>query len=221
VSQTTHRIVVADDHPLFRGALRQALSSMGQDLAFEEAGSLDEVHKLLLARQDVDLVVLDLGMPGVEGFSGLRRLRAQHPDVPVVVVSGTEDHGVMRRCIHFGASGFIPKSVGADTMREAIKAVLQGGVWAPPDLIIDGIDDRETRELIHRLASLTPQQERVLSMLRAGLLNKQIAFELNVSEATVKAHVSAILQKLGVESRTQAVIAAGKIDAAAQTSAPN
>jgi DNA-binding NarL/FixJ family response regulator len=222
VSQTAHRIVVADDHPLFRGALRQALSTMGGDLAFEEAGSLDEVHKLLLARQDVDLVVLDLGMPGVEGFSGLRRLRAQHQDVPVVVVSGTEDHGVMRRCIHFGASGFIPKSVAADTMREAIKTVLQGGVWAPPDLVIDGVDDRETTELIHRLASLTPQQERVLSMLRAGLLNKQIAFELNVSEATVKAHVSAILQKLGVESRTQAVIAAGKIDAAAQpTAAPN
>ena len=97
MSQTAHRIVVADDHPLFRGALRQALSGMGGDIAFEEAGSLDEAHKLLLARQDVDLVILDLGMPGVEGFSGLRRLRAQHQDVPVVVVSGTEDQGVMRR----------------------------------------------------------------------------------------------------------------------------
>ncbi len=221
LSQTSHRIVIADDHPLFRGALRGALASIDGNVTIEEAGSLEDVVKLLGAPGDIDLIVLDLAMPGVEGFSGLRRLRAQHHEVPVVVVSGTEDHTVMRRCIHFGASGFIPKSVGADTMRDAIRTVLAGGVWTPPDLVVDGVDDRETADLVHRLASLTPQQERVLSMLRAGLLNKQIAFELNVSEATVKAHVSAILQKLGVESRTQAVIAAGKIDSAAHGAAAN
>jgi DNA-binding NarL/FixJ family response regulator len=112
----------------------------------------------------------------------------------------------------FGASGFIPKTLGIEAMRDAIAKVFEGGVWTPPDIDLGGGSDAETADLMARLASLTPQQVRVLMMLSEGLLNKQIAYELDVSEATVKAHVSAILQKLGVESRTQAVIAAAKIE---------
>jgi DNA-binding NarL/FixJ family response regulator len=152
-------------------------------------------------------------MPGVQGFSGLIYLRAQHPDVPVVIVSANEDPVVIRRAIEFGASGFIPKSLGSDRIGEAIQAVLAGGTWTPPDVELGVSEDMETAETMRRLATLTPQQVRVLMMLSEGLLNKQIAYELSVSEATVKAHVSAILQKLGVESRTQAVIACSKIGA--------
>jgi DNA-binding NarL/FixJ family response regulator len=112
----------------------------------------------------------------------------------------------------FGALGFIPKTLGIETMRDAITRVFEGGVWTPPDIDLGAGSDAESADLLTRLTSLTPQQVRVLMMLSEGLLNKQIAYELGVSEATVKAHVSAILQKLGVESRTQAVIAASKIE---------
>jgi DNA-binding NarL/FixJ family response regulator len=138
-------------------------------------------------------------------------MRAQYPSVPVVVVSATDDPVVIRRCMEFGASGFIPKTLGVEAMRGAIKRVLDGGVWTPPDVDLTAVSDAETGEVVARMATLTPQQVRVLMMLSEGLLNKQIAYELGVSEATIKAHVSAILQKLGVESRTQAVIAAAKI----------
>src|SRR5437879_8366404 len=151
-------------------------------------------------------------MPGVRGFSGLMFLRAQYPSVPVVVVSANDDPAVIRRCMDFGASGFIPKTLGVDAMCAAIATVLKGEVWTPPDVDLTAGADAEVAGLMSRLATLTPQQVRVLMMLSEGLLNKQIAFELSVSEATVKAHVSAILQKLGVESRTQAVIAAAKIE---------
>jgi DNA-binding NarL/FixJ family response regulator len=139
-------------------------------------------------------------------------LRAQFPGIPVIVVSANEEPGVIRRCMEFGASGFLPKTLGVEIMRTAIRRVLEGGVWTPPDIDLAGTADAATRDLVSRLSTLTPQQVRVLMMLSEGLLNKQIAFELKVSEATVKAHVSAILQKLNVESRTQAVIAASKIE---------
>ena len=178
-----------------------------------EAGTLDEVAGLLDRGGEVDLILLDLKMPGVRGFSGLMYMRAQYPSVPVVVVSANDDPTAIRRCMEFGASGFIPKTVGVEAMRAAIQRVLDGGVWTPPDVDLSGGSDAETAELMSRMATLTPQQVRVLMMLSEGLLNKQIAYQLGVSEATVKAHVSAILQKLGVESRTQAVIAAAKIEA--------
>ncbi len=207
------RIIIADDHPLVRGALRQAVEGAAPRAEIVECGDLGELSRELDANSDVDLVMLDLSMPGVRGFSGLMYLRAQHPGVPVVVVSANEDRGVMRRCIDFGASGFIPKTTAIDAMRTAIRAILDGGMWTPPDLVLGGPVDKDTADIVRRLSSLTPQQVRVLMMLSEGLLNKQIAYELTVSEATVKAHVSAILQKLGVESRTQAVIAAAKIEA--------
>jgi DNA-binding NarL/FixJ family response regulator len=161
----------------------------------------------------MDLILLDLAMPGVRGYSGLLLLRAQYPAIPVVVVSAHENLNIVRRCMAFGASGFIPKTTDVDIMRDAIRLVLDGGVWTPPGTDIDAAVDDEGSVLARRLATLTPQQVRVLMMLSDGLLNKQIAYELNVSEATVKAHVSAILQKLGVDSRTQAVIAASRIEA--------
>ncbi|HZP75371.1 MAG TPA: response regulator transcription factor [Pseudolabrys sp.] len=208
----SYRLVIADDHPLFRGALREAVSGLFERAEIAEAGSFDDVATLLERDADADLVLLDLSMPGVRGFSGLMYLRAQYPSVPVIVVSANDDPAAIRRCIEFGASGFIPKTLGVDDMRKAIASIIEGGIWTPPDVDLDSGSDAETAELMGRLATLTPQQVRVLMMLSEGLLNKQIAYQLGVSEATVKAHVSAILQKLGVESRTQAVIAAAKIE---------
>ena len=205
--------MIADDHPLFRGALREAVNGLFSRAEIGEAGTFEEVTEHLERGGDVDLILLDLSMPGVRGFSGLMYLRAQYPGIPIVVVSANDDPAVIRRCIEFGASGFIPKTLGTEALRQAIARVLQGDVWTPPDVDLASDTDGATAGMVTRLASLTPQQVRVLMMLSGGLLNKQIAYELGVSEATIKAHVSAILQKLGVESRTQAVIAAGKIEA--------
>ncbi|MBS9476688.1 response regulator transcription factor [Ancylobacter radicis] len=209
---TSFRLIIADDHPLFRGALREAVTRQFPTVELFEAGGFEDLQGLLERESDIDLVLLDLSMPGVRGFSGLMYLRAQYPGVPVVVVSAHEEAGVIRSCMEFGASGFIPKTAPVDTMRVAVAAVLEGRTWTPPDIDLSGGADKEGQALVARLATLTPQQVRVLMMLSEGLLNKQIAYELGVSEATVKAHVSAILQKLGVESRTQAVIAAAKIE---------
>ncbi len=206
----TH-LVIADDHPLFRNALRQAVASVLSEAVVDEAGSFDDLTTLLEKSADIDLVLLDLTMPGISGFSGLIYLRAQYPAIPVVIVSASDDGATIRRSLDFGASGFIPKRFGVDTLRDAIMKVMDGDVWVPADTDLAAGADPEMTKLRDRLVTLTPQQVRVLMMLSQGLLNKQIAYELGVSEATIKAHVSAILQKLGVESRTQAVIAAAKI----------
>lgn len=207
-----YQLVIADDHPLFRGALREAVSGLLEKVEISEAGTFDDVVALLDKGGEVDLVTLDLSMPGVRGFSGLMYIRAQYPSVPVIVVSANDDPAAIRRCMEFGASGFIPKTLSVEAMRAAISRILNGGVWTPPDVDLSAGSDAESAALMVRMATLTPQQVRVLMMLSEGLLNKQIAYQLSVSEATVKAHVSAILQKLGVESRTQAVIAAAKIE---------
>lgn len=206
----SHRIVIVDDHPLFRSALRQTLGEETNGMAIEEAGDLDGLNATLEANRDCDLVLLDLNMPGVRGFSGLLLLRAQFPDIPVMVVSAVEDQSVIRRCFDLGASGYLSKSESAVRIRKSIDTVLEGGLWVPEGVTLEGED--EQTEVLSRLATLTPQQVRVLMMLSDGLMNKQIAYELSISEATVKAHVSAILQKLNVDSRTQAVIAASKIE---------
>ncbi|MEO1207078.1 MAG: response regulator transcription factor [Pseudomonadota bacterium] len=215
------RLIIVDDHPLFRGALNQSLSASLDDLEIAEASSLDELNEMFAEKKPIDLILLDLTMPGVQGLSGLLYLRAQHPEIPVVIVSAKEDPGTIRRCIEFGASGFVPKSQPVDDIRAAVKAVLNGDVWTPPDVDLSQAADDETSDLLARLSTLTPQQVRVLMMLSEGLLNKQIAYKLSVSEATIKAHVSAILQKLGVDSRTQAVIAINKIEAGDWQKMPN
>jgi DNA-binding NarL/FixJ family response regulator len=208
---STYRIVIADDHPLFRGALREAVRGIFADAQVEEAGSFDDLTALLDKRREADLVLLDLAMPGVSGFSGLIYMRAQYPEIPVVIVSASDDAETVRRALDFGASGFIPKRLGVEELRKAVRQVLAGETWVPDSTDMSSPSDPEASKLRDRLATLTPQQVRVLMMLSSGLLNKQIAYELGVSEATIKAHVSAILQKLGVESRTQAVIAAARI----------
>jgi DNA-binding NarL/FixJ family response regulator len=205
-----YRVIIVDDHPLFRAALKQALSGAFKGIKLDEAGTLDQVTQRLDRDSDVDLVLLDLKMPGVQGLSGLMFLRAQYPAVSIAVVSASDEPHIIRRALYLGASGFIPKSLAVDAMRRAVAAILQGGIWAPEGLATAA--DGEGDALAQRIATLTPQQMRVLMMLKEGLLNKQIAFQLGVSEATVKAHVSAILQKLDVGSRTQAVIAASRID---------
>ena len=203
------RIIIADDHPLFRAALRQTLSA-GDAVTVEETGDLTALNAALEADRDCDLVLLDLNMPGAHGFSGLLLLRAQYPEIPVMIISAVEDPKVIRRTFELGASGYLPKSVGPAEIRNAIDTVLAGEISVPKGVSL--VDDDEQSLFVRRLSTLTPQQIRVLMMLSDGLMNKQIAYELSISEATVKAHVSSILQKLDVDSRTQAVIAASKIE---------
>jgi DNA-binding NarL/FixJ family response regulator len=209
---TATRLIIVDDHPLFRGALNQALSQALPSATILEAPSLDELTLILGRGDDIDLVLLDLSMPGVQGLSGLLFLRAQFPEIPVVVVSATEDRQTIRRCIEFGASGFIPKSEPVDNIRAAVQAVLAGTLWTPTDIDLSQGGPTVQGDLLTRIAMLTPQQLRVLMMLSEGLPNKLIAYKLSVSEATIKAHVSQILTKLGVDSRTQAVIAINRLD---------
>lgn len=207
------KFIVADDHPLFRAALKQALQAGNEGVQIVEADTMEATLARVAEHGDADLVLLDLHMPGAHGFSGLIQLRAQAPEMPVAVVSGSEEARVVRRAIDYGASGFIPKSASLNTIAEAISEIMDGEVWLPEgmeDVLGDG--DEEDSRFAEAIASLTPQQFRVLGMLTSGLLNKQIAYDLNVSEATVKAHVTAILRKLGVHSRTQAVIAAQRLE---------
>ena len=208
---TRRRIIIVDDHPLFRAALRQTLAGGDATVTVEEAGDLTSLSAALETDRDCDLVLLDLNMPGVRGFSGLLLLRAQYPDIPVMIISAVEDGTVVRRAFELGAAGYLHKSVGPTEIRRAIETVLSGEVYVPEGMEFPAEDSQSA--LMRRLATLTPQQVRVLMMLSDGLMNKQIAYELTISEATVKAHVSAILQKLDVDSRTQAVILAKSLEA--------
>src|SRR3954469_8993687 len=176
---STH-LVIADDHPLFRDALRQAVASVVASAKIDDAGSFEELTKLLEQDSEVDLILLDLTMPGISGFSGLIYLRAQYPAIPVVIVSASDDVGTIRRSFDFGASGFIPKRFGVETLRDAILKGMEGDVWVPPDVVLCASADPHMARLRDRLVTLTPQQVRVLMMLSEGLLNKQIAYELGV-----------------------------------------
>ena len=204
------RIVIADDHPMVRRALREALvESFGADFEILEAGSIQAARDLLAADR-VDLLLLDLYMPGMEGAVSLLPLRADFPSVPILVVSAVEEPLIVRQTMEFGASGFLPKSAPFSAISEAVRAVLAGDLWFPeiPDSGASGPSDAQ---LAGRIAELTPQQQRVFALLAQGKLNKEIAFELDVHEATVKAHVTQILQKLGVHSRTQAALVAHRL----------
>lgn len=203
----SYDILIADDHPLFRSALRQALSQgLEANIQLTEAGSIAELQNQLDQRNDWDLVLLDLNMPGAYGFSGLVLLRGQYPQIPVVVISAQEEEPVIRRARDFGASGFIPKSSSLEAIQQSVQEVLDGGVSWPDDAAGSGPLSEQEQTVSAQLASLTPQQFRVLTMVCDGLLNKQIAWELSVSEATIKAHVTAIFRKLGVRTRTQAAL---------------
>ena len=210
---TGYKFVIADDHPLFRGALKQALAGLSNVATILEAGDFDSAKTIVAGNDDIDLVLLDLTMPGAAGLSGLVSLRGINAAVPLVVVSAHDDPETIRRSLELGASGFISKSASMEEIRGAVETVLNGGVTAPEGIDLGVERDPEISDLIKRLQSLTPQQTRVLGMLAEGLLNKQIAYELGVSEATIKAHVSAVLHKLAVDSRTQAVILLSRIGA--------
>ncbi|PPJ41173.1 MULTISPECIES: response regulator transcription factor [unclassified Pseudoxanthomonas] len=196
-------ILVADDHPLFRNAVIHALREALPAATVTEAAGATALGQALDQRPDTDLVLLDLTMPGAHGFSALLHVRGEHPEVPVVVISSNEHPRVIRRAQQFGAAGFIPKSSPADTIGEAVIAVLEGGAWFPP---LTAERSEHDAALAARLAQLTPQQFRVLLCLADGLLNKQIAHELGLAENTVKVHVTAILKKLECHSRTQAAV---------------
>ena len=200
--------IVADDHPLFREALIHAIRNCVDDAEIIEADSLDTLQDVVAANPEADLLLLDLNMPGVSGFSALAYIRSKHESLPTVIVSAMDDPAVIRRSIQHGASGFIPKSSAIATLEHGIRAVLDGEIWVPEDINLqDDRLDTEEAGITAALSSLTPHQFRVLMMLGEGLLNKQIAFQLGVSEATIKAHVTAVLRKMKVNNRTQAVLA--------------
>ncbi|MCC2616358.1 response regulator transcription factor [Aestuariibacter halophilus] len=204
-------LLVADDHPLYRDALRGALTTHFDDLNLLEASDLPEtVHQL--QSHDVDLLLFDLHMPGSSDLFGLIHVRKLFPDVPVAVISGLEDKGIVSKVINAGALGFIPKTTAAGEVAEAVNTIIDGDIWVPKALQegVQAVDDGFS-ELAEKVASLTPAQYKVLCYLRDGLLNKQIGFELDIAEATVKAHITAVFKKLGINNRTQAVLIASQL----------
>lgn len=211
------KFLIVDDHPLFREALSSAIRQAFEDAVVLEAGTLERAVELSKDNGDIDLLLLDLSLPGTTGFGGLLTLRTQFPKLPVVVVSGTASPRIVAEALSYGVVGFIPKSAPKAMLKDAILDTLDGSVFLPPDYqdVANAVGDGGTEQdddLAQQMASLTPQQFRVLQMLSEGKLNKQIAYELNVGETTIKAHVSAILRKLKVYSRTQAVIKARNME---------
>ena len=206
------KFIVADDHPLFREALIHAIGNCVEGADILEADSLDSLQRVVEANLDADLLFLDLSMPGVSGFSALAYIRSNHESLPTVIVSAMDDPAVIRRSIQHGASGFIPKSASIGTIEAGIQSVLQGEVWLPDGInLYDDRLDHDEAGIAAAMSSLTPHQFRVLMLLGEGLLNKQIAYQLGVSEATIKAHVTAILRKMDVTNRTQAVLAVQRL----------
>ncbi|PSU21598.1 DNA-binding response regulator [Photobacterium phosphoreum] len=197
-----YTIVIADDHPLFRNALFQSLQMAISGANLLEADSQNSLFSLLDKSGDIDLVLLDLKMPGSNGMSGLIQLRQQYPELAIVVISASEEECVVQQVYNHGAFGFIPKSSDMQTLLSALKQILNGEPYFPTTIT----PNDHHQQLATKIAALTPQQYKVLTMLTEGLLNKQIAYELNVSEATIKAHMTAIFRKLEVKNRTQAVI---------------
>ena len=206
------RILVADDHPLYREALKGALGPYFENAEISETDCLDGALKQLQQGQPVDLILLDLNMPGGEYYNGLITIRNEFPDIPVAVVSASEGVEVVAQVMSLGAQGFIPKSTPTKQLAEAINQISSGETWLPEAMReeLDKVDD-DLKDLLTRFRELTPKQIQVLSYLRAGLMNKQIAHEMNVTEATIKAHISAILRKLEINTRTQAVLLMDKL----------
>lgn len=207
-----NQFLIADDHPLFREALKGALQSQFEDLTVFESESFDSTLAVLSEQDELDLLLLDLHMPGSGDLYGLIRIREDYPSLPIVVVSGSEDLSIISKVMAYGAMGFIPKASSTQDIAQGIETVLEGETWLPEN-IKDKVAnvESEDKELAQQVASLTPQQYKVLQYLHEGLLNKQIAYELHISEATVKAHITAIFRKLGVYNRTQAVLIASKL----------
>ena len=208
-----YEVLIVDDHPLFRAALKDAVGAVCTDCDFLEADSVAGLFDTLEQHPHTDLLLLDLNLPGAYGFCALAHLRGSHPELPVIVVSAMDDRGTVRQALAFGAQGFISKSADAGHIGRSVQLVLRG-----ENMPMSGLEENArlgvggtALDLAQRLAQLTAQQFRVFGMLCAGKLNKQIAHELDVAETTVKAHMTAILRKLGAVNRTQAVLLAGHL----------
>lgn len=205
-------VLIADDHPLFRDALQRAVLGALPQARVHCADGLHSLLGLIEQYPDADLLLLDLHMPGARGYSALAHIRGQYPGLPIIVVSGHEEAAVARRALAHGAAAYIPKSTDGVHIAEAIRQVLDGDTWLPPQLLGGHLAlQPDEADAAARVASLTPQQFRVLTMTAEGLLNKQIAWDLGVSEATVKAHMTAIMRKLGVNNRTQVALLASQL----------
>lgn len=208
------KLIVADDHPLFRNALINAISSTFVTKATIETDSFESTCQALEQHPDTDLLLLDLHMPGNCGFLGLIQLRKNYPSLPIVVISASEDLDVIRRVMAFGASAYVPKSANPIDISTALNAVLEGELWVPQHIkkqVLNQNDSEQDLDLAAKVAQLTQQQYKVLYYLTEGWLNKQIAYDLHISEATVKAHITAIFRKLGCTNRTQVVIQAQRL----------
>ena len=209
------RLLLVDDHPLFREALASAIALAFPGAELHEADGIRGACEILDRNPAIDLTLLDLTMQGVAGFDGLVTIRTRFPRVPILIVSGLEEPRIMHEALRHGAAGFVPKAVDKATLTRAISEVLGGALFMPPDRAAPSAPARPNSRkppLAERVARLTPQQMRVLTMIRQGKLNKQIAHELQVGDSTVKAHVSEILRKLEVISRTQIVIETAYLD---------
>ena len=200
------KVAIADDHPLFRTALKQAVVDCMPDAGIKEASNFDDLLHVIAQSPDLEIIFLDLHMPGHNGFTGLAQLQNNHPDLIVIMVSSDESPDILQKAINFGAAAFIPKSVDLETIALAINTVLAGDIWLPASMPITRDNElaQQHKKLAQQLAQLTPQQYTVLSLVADGQLNKQIAGILDIKENTVKKHVSAILLQLGVYNRTQA-----------------
>ena len=209
------RFLIVEDHPLFREALESAVCFASPDAEILQATSIDEALDVLSCAGQVDLILLDLSMPGMTGLSGVIQIRNSFPKSPVVIVSGYEDPRIISSVLSLGVSGYIPKSTSKREIADSIGEVLRGSIYLPKHIRNNpktGATKTDVRELLNRIRSLTPQQLRVLEMVRIGLQNKQIAYELKICETTVKVHVTEILRKLKVFSRSNAIIEIAKID---------
>lgn len=207
-----YKFLIADDHPLFRDALKPAVTSCFEGVKFVESDCLDSTISALRKNRNISLLILDLHMPGCDNFYGLLRVREVFPDLPIAVLSASDSPETVAQVMDFGASGFIPKTTPTHVIGEALKAILDGQVWLPEALeqAISEVD-REAKDIAVKLRELTPKQFQVLKLLKDGLMNKQIANNLSVTEATVKAHIGVIFKKLDVKTRTQIVLAVEKL----------
>jgi DNA-binding NarL/FixJ family response regulator len=209
------RFLIVEDHPLFREALEGALQMVKPAAEILQAVSIDDALEQVAATPELDLILLDLSMPGTTGLSGIIRIRKTFPRIPVVIVSGHQDQQIISGALSLGVSGYILKSSSKQTLAQSIGEVLRGSVCVPAayrGLVRPQRASGPAEDLLKRLHGLTPQQLRVLDMLQRGLQNKQIAYELKISETTVKVHVSDILRKLNVLSRTKAIVEMSRID---------
>ena len=208
------KFLIADDHPLFREALISALRPLFDNVEIIQSDSLDSTLEALQQNSDFDLILLDLNMPGCDSFYGLIRVSQDYPDVPVAVISASDSVEVVSKVMNIGAKGFIPKATPTHIIADALKQIMDGNNWLPEGMQTCIEPDAPVVDIAKLVGELTPKQFKVLQLLQNGLLNKQIAFNLNITEATVKAHISAVFRKINVHTRTQAVLLLKNLDIA-------